>query len=306
MAWTAADILDQSGRRALITGANSGLGFHTALELARKGARVLLGCRRRDAAEEAVARIRSEVADADLDIVELDLASLRSVREAAESVAADGGLDLLINNAGLMAIPKRTTEDGFEMQFGVNHLGHFALTGHLIQALGRTEGSRIVTVSSNAHRFGRMDFDDLMAERRYRKWRVYSQSKLANLLFTRELQRRLELADTPTISVAAHPGYAATELQHKGPKMAQSSLQERIMDVGNRFFTQSASDGALPQLRAATDPGVKGGEYYGPSKRNQNQGPPIRVGRSAAAKDDTAAQKLWAMSVELTGVTYPL
>jgi NAD(P)-dependent dehydrogenase (short-subunit alcohol dehydrogenase family) len=219
-------------------------------------------------------------------------------------LARHSRVDLLINNAGVMAIPRRTTVDGFEMQFGTNHLGHFALTGLLIDRLLATDGSRVVNVSSGAHRGGRMNFDDLQGERRYRKWRAYGQSKLSNLLFTRELQRRLTAKGSSTIAVAAHPGYAATHLQAVGPEMAGSKLMTRGMALANRLFSQTDEMGALGQLRAATAPDVVGDEYYGPDRFFGLQGHPTQATRTKAAQNDADARRLWEVSEELTGVRF--
>jgi NAD(P)-dependent dehydrogenase (short-subunit alcohol dehydrogenase family) len=301
--WTAADIPDQSGRVAVVTGANSGLGYHTALELARRGARVVVASRSDVRGKEAVARILAEVPDADLDLRSLDLADLTNIRSFADDIQASyPSLDLLINNAGVMAIPRKVTTDGFEMQFGTNHLGHFALTGLLLPTLIRTPRARVVTVSSTAHKPGRIDFDDLMHERRYRKWGVYSASKLANLLFAYELQRKLAAEGSPLISIAAHPGTSATNLVNVS---AQDNIIKRlVMPAGARLISQSAAKGALPQLYAATAPDVKGGEYFGPNGIAESFGYPKRVDSIAASKDLETATRLWSISEDLTGVTY--
>jgi NAD(P)-dependent dehydrogenase (short-subunit alcohol dehydrogenase family) len=303
--WTAADIPDQHGRVALVTGANSGLGFQTARALAGRGATVVMGCRNQIKGAEALARVIDEHPRASAELVELDLADLSSVHKAANDVLArHPRLDLLINNAGVMAIPRHTTADGFEMQFGTNHLGHFALTGLLIERLLATQDSRVVSVSSTAHRWGRVRFDDLQRERRYRKWLAYGQSKLANLLFVRELQRRLASKEASTIAVAAHPGYASTHLQAVGPEMAGSKVMARVMPVANRVFSQPEEQGALPQLYAATALDVTGGEFFGPDGRFEMQGGPTRVTPSKAAQNDDDARRLWEMSEGLTGVRY--
>ena len=303
--WTAADIPDQHDRVVVVTGANSGLGFQTARILAGKGATVVMACRNQSKGAEALARLKDEHPTASAELVELDLADLASVRKAANDVLArHPRLDLLINNAGVMAIPRRTTADGFEMQFGTNHLGHFALTGLLIERLLATEGSRVVNVSSGAHRGGRMNFDDLHGERRYRKWRAYGQSKLSNLLFTRELHRRLDASDSSTIAVGAHPGYAATHLQTVGPEMAGSKVRTRGMELANRLFSQTDEMGALGQLRAATDPGATGDDYYGPDKFFGLQGHPVPASRSRASRNDADARRLWEASEDLTGVRF--
>jgi NAD(P)-dependent dehydrogenase (short-subunit alcohol dehydrogenase family) len=227
------------------------------------------------------------------------------VRTFADRLQADfPSLDLLVNNAGVMAIPRQETDDGFERQLGTNHLGHFALTGLLLPLMVGRAGSRVVTVSSTAHKPGRINFDDLMGERSYRKWSAYYQSKLANLLFTYELQRRLEAACAQTISVAAHPGYAATNLQHVGPRMEGNRLGALVMSVGNKLLAQSDEMGALPQLYAATAPDVRGGQYFGPDGIAEGRGYPKRVDPAKAAKDAADAARLWAVSEQLTGVPY--
>jgi NAD(P)-dependent dehydrogenase (short-subunit alcohol dehydrogenase family) len=301
--WQAADIPDQTGRVAVITGANGGLGYISALELARHGSRVVLGCRDEVRGHEAVARIIAQVPDADLDLRPLDMASLASVRAFAESVQASyPRLDLLMNNAGVMAIPRRRTADGFEMQLGTNHLGHFALTGLLLPLMISQAGARVVTVSSNAHKAGRLHVDDLMHERSYRRWKVYSDSKLANLLFAFELHRRLSASGAALISVAAHPGTSATNLVNPGAE--GNRLKQVFMNVGIKVIGQSDEKGALPQLYAATAPGVHGGEYVGPGGFMENSGYPKLVKASAAANDAATAARLWQVSEELTGVTY--
>jgi NAD(P)-dependent dehydrogenase (short-subunit alcohol dehydrogenase family) len=305
MRWTAADIPDQSGRVVLVTGANSGLGYQTARRLAGAGATVLMACRNQAKGADALAQVRGEHPGASAELLELDLADLASVRRAAdEARARHPRLDVLINNAGVMAIPYRTTADGFEMQLGTNHLGHFALTGLLIDRLLETDGSRVVNVSSQAHRAGRINFDDLQSRKRYRKWRAYGQSKLANLLFTRELQRRLAAISATTVAVAAHPGYAATHLQAAGPEMAGAKVMGFLTRLGNKIAAQPDEMGALPQLYAATAPDVVGGDYFGPDGIGEQRGYPKRVGMTAAARDDVSAQRLWQVSEDLTGVRY--
>jgi len=303
--WTAEQIPDQSGRTVLVTGANSGLGFHTSLQLARHGARVLMTARDPERGEQAVARLRAEEPSAAVELLSLDLADLSSVRAAAADIASRcEQLDTLVNNAGVMAIPYRQTVDGFEMQFGTNHLGHFALTGLLLPLLLAAPAGRVVTVSSGAHRTGAINFDDLQSMRSYQKWKVYGQSKLANLLFAAELDRRSRAAGTRLISVAAHPGYANTNLQRVGPQMEGNRLRQAAMALVNRTVAQSDAAGALPSLYAATMPDVLGGQYFGPSGLGEMRGHPKLVGRSAAAKDAATATRLWAVSEELTGVTY--
>ncbi|MCW2902718.1 MAG: short-chain dehydrogenase/reductase [Streptosporangiaceae bacterium] len=297
--WRAADIPDLSGRRAIVTGANSGIGYHTALELARHGAEVILACRSAERGARALDRIRTEVPGADLLVGSLDLADLRSVRAfAAEHV--QGGLDILVNNAGVMALPRQATADGFEMQFGTDHLGHFALTGVLLPALLNRPGARVVTVTSLMAWAGRLRFDDLQGERRYQRWTAYCQAKLANLVFTKELDRRV---DTVT-SVAAHPGYASTNLQQRAARMEGSRTREVFYGAANIVLGQSAAAGALPTLYAATMPDVAGGDCYGPDGLGQRNGAPKRVRVVTRAGDPEAGRRLWEASEQLTGVTY--
>ncbi len=303
--WTAKQMPDLSGRTMIVTGGNSGLGYEAAAALAAKGAHVVLACRSESRSQEAKAKIESAHPDASLESLPLDLASLASVRDFAKAfLDRHDALHALVNNAGVMAIPRRDTADGFEMQIGTNHLGHFALTGLLLGRLLATEGARVVNVSSTAHRMGRIDFDDLHGERRYSSWGAYGQSKLANLLFTYELQRRLESRGADAIAVGCHPGYAATNLQFVGPRMSGSSLGESFMGALNRLFAQSAAMGALPTLYAATAPDVKGGDYIGPGGLGEAWGPPKKVRSSGRSRDRKAAARLWDLSVEATGVSY--
>jgi NAD(P)-dependent dehydrogenase (short-subunit alcohol dehydrogenase family) len=305
MPWTAADIPDLADRTAVVTGANSGIGYHTALELARHGAHVVLACRDDARGAEAMGRLTTEAPTARVELATLDLADLASVRRFAQSyAAAHPGLDLLVNNAGVMALPPRRTADGFEMQFGTNHLGHFALTGLLLTRLLARPGARVVTVSSTAHRMGRIDFDNLNAERRYGAWQAYSQSKLANLLFTQELQRRADAAGVDLVAVAAHPGLAATNLQAVGPQMAGRRLLGLWMTYGTRVVAQSDRMGALPTLYAATHPDLVGGSYVGPGGPFQQRGYPRLVSTSGPAGDRDVARRLWEVSERLTGVRY--
>ena len=296
MSWSAADIPDQSGRRAIVTGANSGLGLIAARELARKGASVVLACRNMQKGQEALAQVRAAGGDAEL--AALDLGNLASVREFA--AAQDRPLDLLMCNAGVMAPPRSETADGFELQLGTNHLGHFALTGLLLERLKAADAARVVTISSNGHRMGRIEFDDLHGQRRYRRWRAYGQSKLANLLFMRELDRRAVAAGLPLVSVAAHPGYTATNLQFAAPPL----VDRLVMRVGNLVLAQNAEQGALPGLYAATVPGLPGGSYVGPDGRSEWRGSPQLVGMSRRAQDPETARRLWEASESLTGVRY--
>ncbi len=297
--WDATRIPDQTGRVAIVTGANSGLGLVTSRELARSGARVVLACRNLGKGHAAVEEIRAAVPGAQLQLEELDLASLESVRRFAERFkATHDGLDLLINNAGVMAPPRRRTADGFELQFGTNHLGHFLLTALLLEAMEGRDDARVVTLSSPAHRFGRIAFDNLNGDRRYFRWRAYGQSKLANLLFMLELDRRLRAQDSTVKSLGAHPGYAATNLQS-----AAAPLVDRlVMKVSNAVVAQSAEMGALPTLYAATEPGLQGGTYVGPDGPGEQRGYPTIVQPSGAARDEDTARRLWHVSEELTGI----
>ena len=300
--WTASDIPEQTGRVAVVTGANSGLGVITARELARAGAKVVIACRDTAKGETAAAEIRAQVPGADLDVRALDLADLASVRGfVARLVGERDQVDLLINNAGVMAPPRRTTVDGFESQFGTNHLGHFALTGLMLPSLLAAPAPRVVTLSSGAHRIGKMNFDDLQGERSYNNWRAYGQSKLANLLFCFELDRRARAAGTKLISLAAHPGYAATNLQFAGPA---AFYEKAIMTVTNRVLAQSAEMGALPTLYAATVPDLPGGAFIGPDGFMEQRGHPHIVTATGRAYDEADWRRLWEISEELTGVSY--
>ena len=303
--WTAADVPDQSGRTAVVTGASGGLGPETAEVLARHGAAVVLAGRDLRKTERAAERIRSAAAGASVLVGHLDLASLASVRKGAEQIdAACTSLDLLINNAGVMAIPREATEDGFERTLATNHLGHFALTGLLLGRLLGTPGSRVVTVSSNGHRMGDgiMHFEDLQLTRCYKPWPAYYRSKLANLLFTYELQRRLTGAGADTRALAAHPGNARTDLWRHN--WLDQALYQPALRPLTFWFAQSAHMGALATLRAATDPAARGGEYFGPAGRQQYTGHPVRVESSAQSHDEADAARLWSISEELTGVSY--
>jgi NAD(P)-dependent dehydrogenase (short-subunit alcohol dehydrogenase family) len=302
--WTTTDIPDQSGRVAVVTGANSGLGLNTALELARKGAHVVVACRNQEKGAAALERVRAEAPAGHAELRRLDLADLASVRAFAAAVG-DGldRVDLLVNNAGIMGIPRRTTADGFEMQFGTNHLGHFALTGLLLPALLRSSAPRVVTVSSGAHRMGRIAFHDLQGERRYWRWSAYGQSKLANLLFAFELQRRAAAAGTTLLSVAAHPGYAATNLQSASARMDRIPIEGLLMKVSNALIAQSDDKGALPLLYAATMD-VPPAAYVGPDGWKEMRGYPTLVQPAGHATDEDTARRLWEVSEELTGVRY--
>jgi NAD(P)-dependent dehydrogenase (short-subunit alcohol dehydrogenase family) len=298
MGWTAADIPDLTGRRAIVTGANSGIGYHTALELARHGADVLLACRSAERGAAALGRIRAELPGASVALGSLDLSSLESVRMFAAGHEAP--LDILVNNAGVMALPRRSTADGFEMQFGTNHLGHFALTGLLLEALRHGRDPRVVTVTSVAAWGGHLRFDDLQGEWRYHRWPAYCQSKLANLLFAKELDRRVG----GLTSVAAHPGYASTNLQQAAPRESGWKLREMGYGLGNALLGQPAVAGALPSLYGATAPRVRGGECYGPRGPFQWRGLPGRVRTTPQADRPDLARKLWEVSEDLTGVGY--
>ncbi|MFF6801020.1 oxidoreductase [Streptomyces sp. NPDC012616] len=305
-AWGVRDMPDQGGRTAVVTGANSGLGYVTARELARRGARVVLACRSEARGRDAVERLRAEVPGADVELRSLDLGDLTSVRAFAASLPYER-LDLLVNNAGVMAMPYGVTADGFETQFGVNHLGHFALTGLLLPALlaagDRTPRPRVVTVSSMAHLLGTVDLRDLNSERRYRRWVAYGRSKTANLLFTHELARRLAATGADLVAVAAHPGYASTNLQTAGPRAEGRRAAERMMALGNRVLAQPAEAGALPALYAATAPGVCPDSFIGPSVAMW-RGAPGRSWRAPWTLDGRVAARLWTASEELTGVSY--
>jgi NAD(P)-dependent dehydrogenase (short-subunit alcohol dehydrogenase family) len=303
--WTTEDIPRMADRTAVVTGANSGLGFETALALARAGAHVVLACRDQAKGADAVERIRHAVPGADVRFRRLDLADLGSVGAfATEFAGGHDGLDTLVNNAGVMAIPRRETADGFEMQFGTNHLGHFALTGLLLDCLLARPGARVINVSSMVAKMGRIRFDDLQGARRYGKWSAYAQAKLANQLFTLELDRRVSRRSLDLLSVAAHPGYAATNLQTVGPRMSESGLMERLSDLANSVFAQTAAAGALPSLYAATSPDVRGGRFYGPDGLFGMHGHPKSVPFERAARDPETARRLWDVSEELTGVRF--
>jgi NAD(P)-dependent dehydrogenase (short-subunit alcohol dehydrogenase family) len=304
MTWTETDVPDESGRVAIVTGSNTGLGYDTARVLAARGAKVVMAVRDTAKGEAAAARIRGITPRADVTVHKLDLGSLDSVRTAsAELAAAYPRIDLLINNAGVMYPPKQSTADGFELQFGTNHLGHFALTGLLLKNLLSVDGSRVVAVASIAHKIkAKIDFADLQWEhRRYDRVAAYGQSKLANLMFAYDLQRRLSAANAKTISVAAHPGVAATELVRHVPGASLpgvSWLSGRLLNTSEL--------GALPTLRAATDPAVRGGQYWGPDGFRELRGYPKLVDSSTQSHDTAIQDRLWTVSEELTGVTYPV
>ncbi|MFI5860645.1 oxidoreductase [Streptomyces sp. NPDC051546] len=310
--WTAGRIPDQSGRAAIVTGGNSGIGYAAARELARRGASVVLACRSAARGHAAEVALRGEVPGADVEFMELDLADLASVREFAAAYGRRRGtLDLLVNNAGVMALPYGRTADGFETQFGVNHLGHFALTGLLLpRLLDAPPGARIVTLSSSFHVLGDVAHEDLNSERDYRRWIAYGRSKSANLLFTHELARRLAAAGSGIVAAAAHPGYAATNLHVGATPQAGTTLTSRFAAaattlgnaIGNTVIAQSAASGALPTLYAATAPGVRSDEFIGP--RLGWRGAPARSRRAKWTLDDKSGERLWGASEKLTGVSY--
>jgi len=301
--WTADDVPDLTGKVIIVTGANSGIGYEAAREFARKGAQTILACRNMDKAQVALATIQIGMPEAQVEIMQLDLASQASVHRFADEFKAKyDRLDVLLNNAGIMAVPYVTTEDGFESQFGTNHLGHFALTGLLINLLLTTPGSRVVNVSSGGHRYGTMDFDDLMYEdgQGYSSIRAYGRSKLANILFTNELQRRYEAIDADAIAVTAHPGLSSTNLANH---LNDNWYLKPFMKL-EPLTSQSAAMGALPMIRAAVDPDVQGGEYFGPGGFMEQRGYPVLVPSSDASHNIASAQKLWQVSEDLTDVRY--
>lgn len=294
--WTAEDIPNQKGKMAIVTGSSSGIGFEAARVLANKGATVIIAVRSAEKGEKAAAKIREQNKEADVKVLKLDLADLASVKEFAEDFKKNySQLDRLINNAGVMIPPYSKTADGFELQFGTNHLGHFALTGHLLDLLINTAGSRIVNVSSGAHKAGNLDFDDLTWEKRsYSAWRAYGDSKIANLYFTFELNRKLRENNLPAIAVAAHPGWTETELQRNSG----------FMELLGVVFAQNISMGALPTLRAAFDEEAKGDDYFGPDSFMEMRGYPVKVEANELSKDENIAKKLWEVSESLTGVKF--
>ncbi|MEF8914032.1 oxidoreductase [Natronomonas sp.] len=301
-AWTTDEMPDCTGRTVVVTGANSGLGLEATRDFARKGAHVVLACRDVDRGGEAASDVRGDVPGASLTVRDCDLASLDSIREFASTVDEElGAIDVLCNNAGVMAIPRGETAEGFERQFGINHLGHFALTGLLLDSLEAADDPRVITQSSGIHARGEIDFDDLQSEESYNKWDAYAQSKLANVLFAYELDRRH--GDDLT-SVACHPGYAATNLQYRGPEAEGSRLKKALMGAFNRLFAQSAEQGALPMLYAATIEDIDGGEYVGPGGLFEMRGAPEEQSSSGRSYDEETAARLWELSAELTDVEY--
>ncbi len=295
--WSARDIPDLGGKTAIVTGANSGIGLETTRELARRGARVILACRSAERGGTAIEDVKASVPNARVELAALDLSSLESVRAFASAMNAQlSQLDILINNAGIMMVPYGKTKDGFELQLGTNHLGPFALTVQLIELLLRAPAARITSVSSTMHKLGRIDFDDLQSEKAYDKSRAYAQSKLANLLFAYELDRRLRTAGAGAISNASHPGYTRTNLQQGVP----------LFKLLNLVVAQEPPDGALPSLFAATSPDAKRGEYYGPGRMFEMWGSPVRVSSNTRSRDEALAAKLWTVSEELTGVAFSI
>jgi NAD(P)-dependent dehydrogenase (short-subunit alcohol dehydrogenase family) len=303
--WTADQIPSQAGRRALVTGANSGIGYQAALQLGRHGTHVLLGCRNLAKGRAALDRLRREAPASSAELAELDMASMASIRRFAAEFAARGiGLDLLINNAGVMALPQRElTEDGFERQFGTNHLGHFALTGLLMPQLLAAPSPRVVTVASIAHRRGKIEFDNLQGERTYSPRDAYNRSKLANLMFALELDRRARAAGSKLLSIPVHPGVARTSIIDNG--MRPSGLKAIMIGIVSSVVMQSDEAGALPTLYAATSPDAKGGEYIGPDGFMAIKGSPVVEQPRAQALDEAVAKRLWTASEELTGIIYP-
>jgi NAD(P)-dependent dehydrogenase (short-subunit alcohol dehydrogenase family) len=302
--WTAADVPDQSGRVAIVTGSNTGIGYGAAAVLAAKGAHTVLAVRNLDKGNEAVERIKAASPNATVTLQQLDLTSLDNIRAAADDLRAKfARIDLLINNAGVMYTDKASTKDGFELQFGTNHLGHFALTGQLLDNMLSVEGSRVVTVSSVGHRIrAKIHFDDLNLDNNYNRVVAYGQSKLANLLFTYELARRLAAKGAPTIATAAHPGAADTELLRNMP----GGIRQVSQFFWSAFVAQDADMGAEPTLRAAVDPNVQNAQYFGPGGFGEQKGHPKVVASSAQSHDEDIQRRLWTVSEELTGVTYPL
>ena len=301
--WTADQIVDQSGRTFIVTGANSGLGFEAARELAHHGGMVIIAARDEAKGLDAVARIKAEQPSAAVEYRAIDLADLESVRAFAASIVSGGiAVDVLINNAGIMFPPRKLSPQGFESQFATNHLGHFALTGLLYDTLRRGRDARVVTVTSNLHKGGSIHFDDLSGEKSYSPQAFYQQSKFANVLFGLELDRRLRAAGAPVKSMLAHPGYSATNLQ----RSAQSALMRAVMQIGNRLIAQSASMGALDELYAAVAPSAVGGKVYGPDGFREMRGHPVEVEPDSAARNEDTARRLWDLSEKLTGVRWEL
>jgi NAD(P)-dependent dehydrogenase (short-subunit alcohol dehydrogenase family) len=311
--WNTEDIPDQTGKTVIVTGANSGIGLVAARELAGKGATVVVACRSTEKGEKAVEQMRGELAPngggAQFDVQALDLADLLSVRAFAETIKAayPGGIDILINNAGVMASPRHETADGFELQFGTNHLGHFALTGLLFDELKKKPGARVVTLSSNGHKLGKLNFEDLQGKESYRRWGAYTQSKLANLVFALDLQTRIGEANLEMKSIGAHPGVSNTNLTAAGNDLGNSFfsvVSKPFLKLSDALLAQDAEHGALPTLYAATKPDLAGGTYIGPDGMGELRGSPTIVAPRKVAHNVEIADQLWNKSVELTGVEY--
>lgn len=306
--WTPDNLTSQKGKTFLITGANSGLGYWSTLHLARKGAQVIMACRnlkKGEAARADILRQYPSIAPEQLSLMALDLSDLQSVTQIAKTLLKqDQPLDGLLNNAGVMALPQQQTAQGFEMQFGTNHLGHFALTAQLLPLLEKAEAARVVTISSIYHRRGSIDFDNLQGEIHYQKWDAYARSKLANALFMLELQQRLSAHKSKVQSFGAHPGYAATNLQSAGPKAENTWWKQKLMELANGVLAQSAEQGAYPQLYALTEPNIFGGSFWGPNGFKALRGYPVQETPSEAAQDLAVAERLWQVSEELTGQSF--
>ncbi len=294
--FTEQDVPNQNGKTIVITGANTGLGYEAARVLSAKGARVVIACRSEQKAQDAIARIEKANGKVDVAYVALDLGDLASVRACAQELQSEASIDILINNAGIMIPPYELTKDGFESQFGVNHLGPFALTGLLLDTLSKSAAPRVVNTSSIAHRSGKIRFDDINAEKGYNTMARYGMSKIANLLFSYELQRRLDAVGSSTISVACHPGIADTELSRYAP-----GFLKIFLPLARPLFNSAAS-GAWPTLYAATSPDAAGGDYIGPAKRRETAGPAVKVRSTRASHDEAVAKRLWGLSIEMTGV----
>ena len=293
-------------KRAIVTGANGGIGFHTASRLAQNGIAVTLACRDQNRGDDALKRIMQRYPDAKVDVSILNLASLKSVREFSERYkASHESLDILVNNAAVMAVPERkVTEDGNELQFATNHLGHFALSANLLDLLAKGESARVVTVSSIAHKYGKLDFNDLQNENSYEGWAVYGMTKLCNLLFTLELDRKLKSKGIPIVAAASHPGVSKTNILSSGPVMGKKVLRTYLSEIFAQQFAQTDEQGSLPVIHAATNPSVKGGEYFGPDGIFELRGKPTRVTPTTRAQDENTARQLWSASEKLTGTNF--
>lgn len=303
--WTTKDMPEIEDKKVIVTGANSGIGYEATKAFAEKNAEVVMACRSIERGKNAKQEIEEEIDEADLTVKKLDLADLESVNDFAEEYKANNEkLDILCNNAGIMAIPREETEDGFEKQFGVNHLGHFALTAKLIPALKEAEEPRVVNQSSGLHESGEINFEDLMHEENYSPQGVYADSKLANILFTYELDRKARRNGLNIKSIACHPGYSATNLQKRGPEKSGNSVKKLFMKGMNKVFAQSAAKGALPMLYAATSKKAESGDYIGPDKLMNMRGYPEKQESSDASYDQDTAEELWAVSEELTGTEF--